>query len=300
MYQYSCYTKGDAVTNWNTDGGSLAAFLIPGVIVPAALLVSAFWQPTRRQVLRWGTVCDVTITDANEGRVRSHLGRVRRFRSVAAFPFWWLIGIRLVYADFPEAWSSPLPAIAAYVGGALLAELTSAPLSAPGTVRRATLLARSTSDYLPRWTRLLPWSLIGVGAAALIVGSLLRSTGSTVQASVVVVLAAAFAGFAELVSRALVRLPQRGDDLEVLAADDGLRAAGASTAEAGASLAGVAAAWTGIQAAAPATGGWWLLLFPVWLVLSGLTVGLLCCIVRQETWGYRRRHHQPAIQVVPA
>lgn len=289
------------LSGWRTDAGSLTAFLVPGVFVPLLLLVLAFWQPTRRQVRRWGAVCDVVITDGNEEQVRSHLGRGRRFRSVAAFPFWWLMGIRVVYADFPAALASPYPAIAAYVGAALFAEATSTTATAPVAVRHATLLARSMADYVPRWTRVLPWALIVLGAAATVLGRHVDSSTSTRQAAVVVVAAAAFTAAAEMVGHRLVRRPQRGSDPDVLAADDGLRAAGVSTAQAAAGLAGVAAAWTGVAAGTPvATGAWVLAFAPPSMTAMGLAIGFLCCIVRQETWGYRRRHRQPAWVAVSA
>lgn len=288
-------------SGWDTDAGGMAAFLIPGVVVPFVLLVLALLQPTKRQVRRWGAVCDVAITDANEEQVRTHLARGRRFRSLAAFPFWWLMGIRAIHADFPAALASPVPGIAAYVGGALLAEVTSAPATSTEAVRRATLLPRSIDDYTPNWTRLLPWILIAVGAVATALGRHVDSITSTAHGVTVVLLAIAFAGFAELVSRYLVRRPQRGGDPDVLAADDGLRAVGVSTAQAAAGLAGLAAASAGLDAGVPTvTGAWGFLLVPFIFADLGLTVGLLCCIVRQETWGYRRRQRHQIPVAVPA
>lgn len=284
-------------SGWHTDPGSMAAFLIPGVIVPTVLLVLAFWQPIGYQVDRWGAACGVAMTEANEAQVRAHLARGRRFRSLAAFPFWWLGAIRVIHASFPHAYASIGPGIAAYLAGALLAEVTSAPITSAEPVRRAPLLTRSIDDYTPSWPRLLPWLLIAVGAIATARSRNIDGATSTAHGIAMVLFAVAIAGFAELVSRYLVRRPQRGGDPGVLAADDGLRATGVSTALAAASLAGLAAASAGIQAAT-STATWEGGLLPTLVVVasSGISIGLLLCVVRQETLGYRRlRRHQAPV-----
>lgn len=289
------------LVEWQTDAGSLAAFIIPGVLAPALLLVMAFVQPSERQVRRWGAVCGVAITEGNQEQVRSHLARVRRFRSIAALPFWWLMSVRAVTDDFPAALASPVPAISAYLVGALVAEVTAPRPRAAGPVRRAPLIARSSSDYAPRWIRRLPWMLIAVGAAATLLGRNADSSTSTRHGAVVVVLAAALAAAAQLAGGVVARRPQAGADPDALAADDGLRATGMSTALGAASLAGLMAIWAGFAAALPVlTGAWVFVVLPFSLAVYGFSIVLLCCIVRQETWGYRLRHRQRPTLVLPA
>lgn len=289
------------LSGWRSDAGSIFSFALPGVVVPALLVLLAFVQPSARQVRRWGAVCGVAITAGNAELVRAHLARVRRFRSVAALPFWWLLSIRAVDADFPAELVSPVPAIVAYVTGALLAEVTAPRHPASGPVRRAPLIARSPSDYAPRWIRRLPWTLIAVGAAATLLGRDVDSSTSTRHAALVVVLAAALAAAAHLAGREVANRPQRGDDPDVLAADDGLRATGMSTALGAASLAGLLALWTGLAAALPVlTGAWVFVVLPFSLTVYGCSIVLMCCIVRQETWGYRLRHRQGPVLVSPA
>ena len=285
----------------DTDAASLLAFVIPGLAIPAVLLVASIWSPTQRQVARWGAACDVVITPANEPMIRAHLGRSRRFRSAASFPFWWMAAARVVDADFPPALATPAIGMAAYLLGALVAELTS-PLGDACGVRRASLLPRRIEDYRPKWVQHLTAGLFAVAAAATAVGLVLvddpsgggRSLWLKLALCVVVV------GVAEVAARAIVRRPQRGDDPDLLAADDGLRAAAVSLTSGAALLAGIAAASVAAGSAVPAeTGAWALVLVLALFVLQGIGLGVLTLIVRQETWGYRRRYAQRP-RTVPA
>lgn len=104
----------------DTDATSLFVLLVPGALIPTVLLFRAFGAPSPRQLRKWASGCGVTITTENEALIRTHLGRVRRFRSVAAFPFWW-IGTALVFgSDFPARHRSsrdvgvPAPASSAH------------------------------------------------------------------------------------------------------------------------------------------------------------------------------------------
>ena len=286
----------DISSGWRVDANSMAAFLLPGVLIPLVLLVLAFLQPTKRQMNRWAAVCGVTLTEANREQVRSHLARGRRFRSMAAFPFWWLGSIRVIYAPFPDALASIVPAMAAYLGGALLAELTGGGAKVPASApRRAALLTRTMDDYAHRWVRKLPYVLLATGVLSVAWTRFRHAPGPVTKSEIIVSLATVFAGGALLVGRTIVRRPQRGDEPDVLAADDGLRATAISTAHAAGALAGLYAAWTGLGSLIPTDGwSWWLLVLvlPATLAANGLGIGLVTVVVRQETWGYRRRHRQ--------
>ena len=275
----------------DVDGPSLFWFLVPGVVVPGALLVLSFGSPTRRQVRRWGATCGVTITTENEPVVRSHLGRSRRFRSVASFPFWWLASVRLVDSDFPAPLATPVVGLAAYLVGALVAELTG-PLVAPAGRRSALLSPRLIGDYRPSWLRNLVTALVGVsGVATLVRCTVDDPSGQALRLAVTFGLAIVVVVVSEITARSIVRRPQRGTSPDLLAADDGLRAAAVSTTSGASVLAGIGVAATATTLAVPAeAGGPWNVLLLVWLLaLQGAAVGVLLLIVRQETWGYRRR-----------
>ena len=275
----------------DVDGPSLFWFLVPGVLVPGALLVLSFWSPTRRQVRRWGATCGVVITTDNEPVVRSHLGRSRRFRSVASFPFWWLASVRLVDSDFPALLATPVIGLAAYLVGALVAELTS-PLVAPAGRRSALLSPRLISDYRPGWLRNLVIALFGIAAGATVIRFTVdEPAGKARHLAVTCSLAIVVVVVSEIAARSIVRRPQRGTSSDLLAADEGLRAAAVATTSGASVLAGIGAAAIASASAVPAeTGGPWMLLLVLWLLaLEAAAVGVLLLIVRQETWGYRRR-----------
>lgn len=278
-----------------TDAGSLLAFVVPGVVVPSVLLVMAFRSPSRRQVLRWGAACDVVITDANEEQIRSRLGRVRRYRSVASFPFWWLASVRAMWADFPSAFATPAVGFGAYLVGALVGELTGDRAQEQG-VRRAMLVPRLLADYRTRLMRSLTLALFA-GAALLVV---LRSVVADPSGRIRDLLTAlgacvAVAALAEVAARQIVRRPQRGTHPDVLAADEGLRAAAVSMTTGAALLAGLTASATTAVGAAPSDTGWWTTVLLPWVLLHwSMAYGTLFLIVRQETWGYRRRYRQQA------
>lgn len=269
-------------------------FLFFGLVVPSAFLVLAFLSPTQRQVRRWGAVCDVVVTTSNLELIRSHLCRIRRFRSVAAFPFWWLAVAPTVAPDrVPRVLATPTIAIAAYAVGGLIGELTSKPPPAD-SVRQASLVPRKVGDFHGGRLRLIPWVLLAVAAGLLVMAPSTNPNGSHQREGAVALFGAiVLCAFAEFASRRIVARPQRSGDIDVLAADDGLRAAGVATALSTAGLAGLmAVGYTG-AAASQIQRGW--AAFGqgmAALVMYSLGIGLLCTIVRQETWGYRRRHRQ--------
>lgn len=285
----------------DTDAASLFWFLVPCVLVPGALLVLSFWSPTKRQVVRWGVACDVPITRENEPMIRSRLGRSRRFRSAVSFPFWWLAGARIIDADFRSALATPVIGMAAYLIGALVAELTG-PLVVPTGQRSASLSPRLLSEYRPNWLLRLTIALFGIAAAATVIrftvvdepSGQARGLATTVGLAVVVVVVA------EIAARSIVRRPQRGSSDDLLAADEGLRAAAVSMTSGASLLAAIATAAVASTSAVPATTGAWAWLLVPWMIaLQGSAIGVLALIVRQETWGYRRRF-APAARLTPA
>lgn len=274
------------------DQASLLAFLIPGVILPVVLTAIAFWSPSKRQIRRWGAACDVAITEANIGEIRAHLGRSRRFRSVASLPFWWLGCVRVIDGSFPAAIATPAIGLGAYLIGALVAELTG-PVARPAGVRQAALVPRLVRDYRPSWVRTLIVSSFGLAAALTVLAVAVADASRSSRAAVTLAIALGVAALAEVAARRIVVRPQRDTDLDLLAADEGLRAAAVSLTSGAALLAGLVAAMTGATAAVPeATGAWAILLIPFVVVVDGAGVGVLTLIIRQETWGYRRRYVQ--------
>lgn len=281
----------------HTDAIDLTWFLAGGVVLPAIFVVLAFRSPSPRQLRRWAEGCGVTLTVANRELVRSHLGRVRRVRSLTALPFWWLWPAPLVFgAGFPRWLASPAPAVAAYLIGALLAELSFAP-DGTGTVRHASLSPRRTQDYRPQWIRVLPWVLFAGAVAVLLVSGRSESFLTPTSAAAIVALGALVAGIATAATRPIVRRPQRTGDADLLAADDGLRATAIALTSGVTLIAALAAMTASIQAAMPTTVDGWvpLALASGVLACQALSLGALTCIVRQETWGYRRRHRQTTL-----
>lgn len=285
----------------DTDAASLFWFVVPGVIIPGVLLVLSFWSPNRRQIERWGVACDVVITVENEAMVRSRLGRVRRFRSAASFPFWWLAFVRTVDPGFPPVLATPVIGLGAYLIGALVAELTGA-RAVPEGVRRASLAARLVGDYRPRWVQRL---IVGLGTIAAVATAVRfrlveDPSGSTRALLTSIALAGVVVVISEVAARRIVRRPQRGADVDRLAADEGLRATAVSMTSGASLLATIGAAAAATGSAVPAATGAWALPLVAWMVaLQGMAVGVLVLIVRQETWGYRRRF-RPVREVVAA
>ncbi|MGI8710880.1 MAG: hypothetical protein ACR2LA_07815, partial [Acidimicrobiales bacterium] len=121
-------------------------------------------------------------------------------------------------------------------------------------------------------------------------------SGRTRDLLLTLVASVAIAELAEVAARQIVVRPQRGTHPDVLAADEGLRATAVSMTTGAALLTGLMASATAAIGAAPAaTGGWAALLVPWVLVQWALAIGVLTVIVRQETWGYRRRYRQQAV-----
>ena len=107
------------------DGWSLIWFVVPGIIVPAALLVLAFRSPSWKQMTRWATQAQVTITTENEDMIRRRLARARRYRSLVSFPFWWVLAVPVITGPLPE-WANDVIWIplTGYVLGSILAAVS--------------------------------------------------------------------------------------------------------------------------------------------------------------------------------
>lgn len=272
----------------DTDAASLFWFLVPGVVIPLALTWRAFRSPTDRQLRRWATTCGVELTPETELMVRAHLGRVRRFRSVAALPFWWLWFAPVVFGSGLVAVASPAPALVAYLVGGLVAELTARPVE-PGAARSASFVPRTVADYRPAWLEVVPWVLLALAAGLTVLLRLTGSSATDATAPVAVVVALVLVVVAEVAARRVARRPQRSGSTDVLAADDALRATAISVCGGASLLASTSVVQVAALAAATGTSGVALLLL---LPVQMLGFGALWCIVRQETWGYRPRHRQ--------
>ncbi len=280
----------------DTDAANFFWFVVPGVVVPAVFVVLAFRSPTSRQVDRWAAACGVTLTASNENLIRSHLGRVRRFRSVAAFPFWWLYPAPLLFgAGFPRALATPTPTLFAYVAGALVAELTVSPAGSPA-IKHASLAPRMAQDYEPYWIRVLPWVLLLTAGGVLAVGAEVAPSGQYASAFVTLGAAITVTALSMHVANRIVKRPQRSAETHLLAADDALRATAISMTASVALLSGLTAISAAFSAVAQTwfAGGWAVLFLGVSALCTlALTGAAVACIVRQETWGYRHRHPQP-------
>lgn len=275
---------------------SLVWFFGFGVVLPLILVVLAFRSPFDHQVQRWAASAGVVVTPTNEAQIRARLGRGRRFRAVAALPFWWLLFAPAVFTDFPRAVATFFIPFGAYVLGALVAELTWTPEPASG-VRRAPLVSRNADDYEPGWIRVLPWMLLSLAVLALTVGASSDGNGPlTSDGAAALVLAVAFTLLGELTVRRVVARPQPGADPDELAADDALRATGVALARSVGILAALQVLSAAMRDLLPEDGGWWVLAWlPFEIVVFGMTVATLSVVIRQETWGHRRRFRQPAV-----
>lgn len=234
---------------WDLDLPSVFAFALPGIVVPFVCLILAFRRPTAAQLERWANLCGISLDPSGARIARRHLGRVRRFRSIVAFPFWWLVSIRIIRPDCPPWLATPVPAVTAYLVGSLIASATTSTPQVAGPHRLTVVASRSEDDYAPRWIRDLPWILISSSALVVIVLQLIRPS---------IVLGA--------------------------------------TATAAATLAGLLAAVSAGSAVREAGSSW--LTGPVALFMTfaaqAFAFGLLVLVVRQEIWGYRRRHRPAA------
>lgn len=282
--------------------GSLVMFGLQGVVLPLALAVGAVRAPTDRRVDRWAAMAGLKLSDRSREVVRARLGRVRRWRSLAALPLWWLGPWALIDGSgevVPRAFQTSWIALAVYVGVGMLVEAGARPDPLSPSVG-ASLSIRSVADFVPSWIRTLGWGTWGLAAVllpwALADGGFWAArsaSGRDLDDHLVLVVLAGLAllGLSEFSLRRIAGRAQRGADGDDLAVDDALRA----TACAGAAASGVLVGCTSLSAVLvvlSASDIGFLAVLLGGLVLSGLSIGALATIVRQETLGYRRRHRQ--------
>ena len=115
---------------------------------------------------------------------------------------------------------------------------------------------------------------------------------SRTGAIITVIVGTGLAVGAEWAATRIVRRSQRSGDTDVLAADDALRATAVSMTVSIAVLAGVSAITAAVQSVIPQAGPWFVLTIAVTLIGMAVSVAALSTVIRQETWGYRRRHRQ--------
>lgn len=277
-------------------------FVVLGVITPGALLVLTFSSPSRRQMTRWATQAQVTITADNEA-IRHRLGRARLFRSLTSLPLWWILIL-------PLATQEPLPdwlegafwiPLTGYVLGSMLAAVTK-----PGEhdgVRTAALAPRLPSRYVPRRERIAPWLLLGValvlfGAARTFPPEEALRLGSRLPLFVTAILVAALA---EVALRVIANRPQVAGSDSRRSADDALRSTGATAAVASSIMLSLITVNAGIGSLGAS--GWRAWLGLPLLLTYGMTFGVFSSIVTQQPWApawLRQRRTESKLQSDPA
>lgn len=271
------------------DGWSLIWFVVPGIIVPAALLVLAFRSPSWKQMTRWATQAQVTITTENEDMIRRRLARARRYRSLVSFPFWWVLAVPVITGPLPE-WANDVIWIplTGYVLGSILAAVSNTEKT--GALRVADLSPRLPSSYVPRRERLAPWLVLGVTAAALVSikafpprfpQSLRTQIPLFVTAVVVAVLA-------EVALRMVAARPQVTDSPTRRLADNALRSTGATAAVASSIMLSLFTLNSAISALLGSGHRAWIGV-PLMLLVTGMTYGAFWVIVTQQPWAPGRR-----------
>jgi hypothetical protein len=233
-----------------------AGWIILGVsvVIAAAGFVWALMRPHEARVARWSSHYDLALTDSNRSLIAGYLRRTRSLQ-VAGAAIGWVsspVYFGLVGRPFPLGDSWVMLAVAGYLVGAAVAEVTFLGQPRPrSTVRAAALAPRRLSDYVPApsvWTiRVLPIATVILAAIYAIAPKDAQrgvdpSVAFVIAASILVV---AFAVLIEWFLRAIVRRPQPAITNDLLAADDAIRAASIhSLSAAGVALILLSLGWT--------------------------------------------------------
>lgn len=200
----------------------LATFLLLALVA-----IRSHWRH-RWVPERWAPEVGLQLTPRSEGLIRSYINRTRVFRIAGG-----LIGFAspLIYSGYrqepmPEPLNSYLLALAGYLVGALLAELT---FKRPRPQRAtATLAPRELPQYLPRG---LSQALrAGAVLALALVGVYLLVPAREPRVEVArlagwVLLPVLVAMGVEMLQRYIVRRPQPLAETDLVAADDAIRSA---------------------------------------------------------------------------
>ncbi len=269
----------------DTDVASLFWFAVPGILVPGVLLVLAFRSPTWKQMTRWATQAQVTITTHNDDMIRDRLGRARRYRSLVSLPFWWIFALPTILTKPLPGWidgAAWIP-LTGYMLGSMLAAVSQP--EKPGNVRAAELSPRLPSRYAQPRARLAPWLVL---STAIILFGLAKAFppmyALSVRAQVPQLLTAvAVAALAEVALRVIGRQPQMTGSATRRAADDALRSTGATAAVASAIMMSLITLGSAIRVSLGSGQRAWVGL-PAMVIVGGLTYIVFAAIITQQPW----------------
>lgn len=229
----------------------LSAVSLAGAFVWAAM------APSEGRIARWTSHYGLGLTELNRSLVAPYLRRTRSLQ-VAGGALGWLLSplyITLFGRPFPLTDNWVLLAVAGYLLGAAVAEITFLRKSQPhSSVRAAALARRALSDYIPRATvwaiRMLP--LAGV-SLAVIYALVPKNPQRTIDPSIAFMIASSLlvvvlAALIEWFLRTIVTRPQPAITNDFLAADDAIRAASIhSLAAAGIALILLSTGWAAVS-----------------------------------------------------
>jgi hypothetical protein len=229
----------------------VSAVALAGAFVWAAML------PSEGRIARWSSHYGLALTDSNRSLVGGYL-RTTRSLQVAGGGLGWLLSpmyTTLFGRPFPLTDNWVLLAVAGYLLGAAVAEVTFLRKSRPhSSVRAAALAQRRLSDYIPRATvwaiRMLPLTSVSL---AVIYAFVPKNLQRTVDPSVAFMIASSvlvvvLAALIEWFLRTIVTRPQPAITNDFLAADDAIRAASIhSLAAAGIALILLSIGWAAVS-----------------------------------------------------
>jgi hypothetical protein len=220
----------------SSSGFMLVPFAIalsPGLGLLAWGLILLVRIPGRRSLERWAARYGLTLTDANGSLAVRYLRRTRGLRVIGA-GLGWLVSpvvVALIGQGIPLFGVSVMVAIAGYVLGAVIAEMTFArPFGTRSEVRTASLDPRVLLDYVPSisiWSlRVLAAIAIGLALIFAAIPKHPQSPGdpSLALVAAVALILAVFALALERTLDGIVYRPQPTTDADVVSADDAIRA----------------------------------------------------------------------------